>query len=153
MKMKVIVLLTALLLIGGHAFAANGDLTVNGVLSAGTVSVGAGGVKFSDGSVQATGYKGPSTQSVVTSSRVWNTVYRNDKVPALPMMVVISGQGGGSSNTTAYSDSSTSPTTVVAQYGAVWGYGPNMSMSFWVLPGNYYKVVSSCSLGTWVEYR
>jgi len=151
MKMKVIVLLTALLLIGGHAFAANGDLTVNGILSAGTVSVGAGGVKFSDGSVQATGYKGPSTQSVVTSSRSWNTVYRNNT--GLPMMVVISGQGGGSSTTAAYSDSSTSPTTVVALYGATWGYGPSMSMSFWVLPGNYYKVVSSCSLWTWVEYR
>ncbi len=53
MNIKAILLLTVFLLIGsGGAYAANGNMTVSGTVSAQTVSVGAGGVTFPDGSIQ-----------------------------------------------------------------------------------------------------
>ncbi len=53
MKIKVTVIFAVILLAwSGGAYAANGNMTVSGTVSAQTVSVGTGGVKFSDGSVQ-----------------------------------------------------------------------------------------------------
>jgi hypothetical protein len=55
----------------------------------------------------------------------------------------------------AYTDSSTSPTTVVASITNQSSTYSNMCLSFWVLPGNYYKVALGVAGGTlqyWTQW-
>jgi hypothetical protein len=55
----------------------------------------------------------------------------------------------------AYTDSSSSPTTVVASITNQSSTYSNMCLSFWVLPGNYYKVALGVAGGTlqyWTQW-
>ena len=85
----------------------------------------------------------PSTQNVVTGSRVNGTTYQN--ITGKPLFVSISAV----TTITAISDSSSSPTTIVAQCGG--GSTINPFISFIVLPGNYY-IVNGPGVNYWVEW-
>lgn len=92
-------------------------------------------------------FAGEMTQSDVTAVRSFNVVYRNTTTQ--PMYVVV---------TTvcyvcwinAYTDASSSPTALVA---GVSYNNTAFTLPFIVLPGNYYKVATTCaSLERWVEW-
>ncbi len=97
-------------------------------------------------------YSGISTQNVVTGSRAFTTVYQNTS--GKPMMVAVTvSYSSNFANISAYTDSSASPSTVVAQVGPS-GSSP-VGLAFWVLPGNYYKVTASGSglaVTVWTEW-
>lgn len=98
-------------------------------------------------------YAGPTHQNNVTGSRVLNTVYQN--TTGLPMWVYVTGNGGSGAaiSLEGLTDSSNPPTTDVGYvYGAV--NNSNAQISFLVLPGNYYKVLTglSSTLTVWIEY-
>jgi len=106
-------------------------------------------LQFSDGSVQTKAAQpGPSNQNVVTGSRAFNTIFQNSL--SRPLFVSVS-VGGANNNVIAYTDSSASPTTVVAQAGYV--YSISLQLFFIVLPGNYYKVTFSGTLYYWIEWN
>jgi prepilin-type processing-associated H-X9-DG protein len=150
-----------------------GDLSVgrDATPTAGVIYFGNGGnYLYFDGSafnftapVNATGYinSGVKTQSVVTASRALGTVYQNTTGKA--MFVVVTASGTPSSGTpagfAARTDSSSSPGTTVANTTLTASSGGAQTMvgtiSFWVLPNNYYQVVQAsggASLQTWVEW-
>jgi len=109
--------------------SAGAQYTINGV------PIGGGGV---------------TTQNVVTGSRANNTVYQN--TTGKPMFVTVAENYTGANNFSANSDSSSNPTTIVA-WSATAVNGANAGISFWVLPNNYYKVVTSGhTLIGWTEW-
>ena len=121
---------------GGSQLTIGGDCNVTGVYRVNGVPISA-----------------ITTQNVVTASRTMNTVYQNTS--GKPMCVVITAQNGGTTGVTLiYSDSSSAPTTVIAEIGN----GPSQAaftVTFWVLSGNYYKATapgSPMGLLYWVEY-
>jgi hypothetical protein len=112
---------------------------------------------------------GVSTQNAVTASRALGTTYQN--TTGKPMLVCISvqvsgGIAGGSGGAYAQTDSANPPTTTIGQsmVPSTSGGTPNgtttASLSFWVLPNNYYRAVSatsgpggvSPSLSIWTEW-
>ncbi len=100
------------------------------------------------------------SQNVVTGSRALGTVYQN--TTGKTMMVTISAEVTGSTGTQgmiAYTDSTPSPSTIVAE-GATTAnssYGKFITITFMVLPNNYYSVnsggVATISLAYWVEWH
>jgi hypothetical protein len=100
---------------------------------------------------------GITTQSVVTGSRTFNTAYQN--TTGKPMSVVVSMVATTSTTCygSAYSDSASTPTTLVAAGGnnsATPATAWTLNLCFWVLPGNYYRIVTSGSpgLACWTEW-
>jgi hypothetical protein len=95
-----------------------------------------------------------STQSVVTSSRVFGTIYQNTSSKL--MIITVATQDSEIGHTaTAYSDTNSSPSTIVAEnysgYDA--GHTNAASMTFCVLPGNYYKVtLTNGTIVVWTEW-
>lgn len=101
----------------------------------------------------------PTTQSVVTGSRAIGTTYQNTGSTPRFVSVTIRCTAAGGSNfgqASAITDSSSTPTTVVATtFNGNATASQDQTMSFWVLPGNYYRVsqvTTLVSLGTWVEW-
>jgi len=147
---KLLVLLAAFLFFGANAYAAPGDLVVNGTATInGNLGVGVG-VTFSDGSQQTRANQPIQTQNVVTSSRVLNTVYRN--TTGRPLFVAITCVHSVTGSLLAYTDSSNPPTTTIATQSGSAGFGSYVF--FIVLPGNYYKARtdSAGSLVSWTEW-
>ena len=98
-----------------------------------------------------TGSGGPTTQSVVTGSRAYATVYHN--TGSTPLYVTVTASRSFAGGTiTAYVDSSSTPTTGVAAQSANAGWAA--ALFFIVLPGYYYKVTddTSSTIGYWVEW-
>lgn len=93
------------------------------------------------------GHANLTTQSVVTGSRAINTVYQNTS--GKPMLVTISGDASVNSYFDILTDANNPPTTVVARQG--FNISEWRSISFLVLPGNYYKL--SVLAGTPTPYR
>jgi len=97
------------------------------------------------------GSGGVSTQNVVTGSRTFGAVYHN--TTGKPMFVNISVYGGTNPSIVFYSDSSSSPSTLIAQ--VAWATNDvSPSVGFWVLAGNYYEAVlgsGSPTIAAWVE--
>jgi hypothetical protein len=125
----------------------NGDFGVSrdGSPTTGVIFFGnAGKYIFFDGATwnfvpALTGVGGISTQ--VSLGGAVNSVYQNTY--GKPLFVSYSVTGGSGSYFYAYADSSSSPTTKVAE-----GYcasGSYMTLSFWVLPNYYWKV--TCTSG------
>jgi hypothetical protein len=107
--------------------------------------------------IPTTFYEGPSTQANVTASRALATVYQNTGKTPLWVNAVVFG-GGTGIVTMAASDSSATPTTEVAQTQDIFATSNTVyrTLSFIVLPGNYYKVTVSGSgssgVGKWIEW-
>lgn len=100
---------------------------------------------FGDGS-HLTGVTTPPTnQADVSASKAANTTYRNTTGKVL--YVNVTSNATGSLN--CKSDSSSSPTTVVAFASVSTGAPDSIPFSFMVLPGNYYRV--EFSFTNWVE--
>ena len=95
-----------------------------------------------------------STQSVVTGSRALNTNYQNTSGKTMFVTVSIGNGGVGVGTSTALTDSSTPPTTVVADMNQNPGsQGGTSAFSFMVLNNNYYRVTSDSSpLVRWTEW-
>jgi hypothetical protein len=126
--------------------AGTNNLTVVGsVTAASFIGNGAGLTGLPSGG-------GVTVQQVVTGSRGFNTVYQNTTGKALYVRATTSVSASGA--VVAYTDSSTSPTTVVGQMSnssqtaAVTGIG----IDFWVLPGNYYKITGCTAINYWTEW-
>ena len=102
--------------------------------------------------------RAPTTQSAPT--RALNVVYQN--TGATPMMVTVSivliRAGGVQATAQVRSDSATPPTTVIATTTTATAWTAdglqNYPMSFWVIPGNYYTVVTTgtATLASWIEW-
>jgi hypothetical protein len=117
-----------------YALEVAGDVNCSGTFRVGGVPISAGG--------------GITTQNVVTGSRAATTVYRN--TTGKPMMVNV-GIPLTAGTIIGYSDSSTSPTTVVSNAGLNSGGTQTLGLTFWVLPNNYYKVVGG-TISYWIEW-
>ena len=100
------------------------------------------------------GGSGITTQTVATASRAFNTVYQN--TTGKPMFVWISATCPNNWGFMAYTDSTTNPSTVVGSSTNLAGTGATMTLgiSFWVLPGNYYKATNGTgvTLDRWTEW-
>jgi hypothetical protein len=143
----------------------NSGLVVNGGLTVpnGGMSVQSGNLSVT-GNVNVTGqYQvngvplatgGVTVQNVVTGSRSIGTNYQN--TTGKPMFVAASIQ----CNTVgallaAYTDATTSPTTGVTCLHIV-NTGQALCLTFWVLPGNYYRLALSAGSPTivlWTEWN
>lgn len=96
---------------------------------------------------------GISSQTDVTASRALDgTVYHNTTTKPIMCMVNATCSGGGA--VLFKSDATASPSLSIGQI-----YNLNASaiqglISFWVLPGYYYKgtITSTATLVTWIEY-
>ncbi|NJD76277.1 MAG: hypothetical protein FIB08_04170 [Candidatus Methanoperedens sp.] len=94
---------------------------------------------------------GVSTQTNVTASRVSDgTVYQNTS--GKPIMVTFSCYyASGIVTITAFTDAANPPTTQVGTDTAQTNMGG--SVSFWVLPGNYYKInATPLTTKWWIEW-
>jgi hypothetical protein len=93
----------------------------------------------------------PTTQNVVTGSRAKSTIYQN--TTGVPMYVAITTSASAAQTASVYCDSSSTPTTVVAQVGGA--SGEITVATFIVLPGYYYEVGAggSISIIAWVEWH
>jgi len=111
------------------------------------------GMTSSTGSTGATGGT-TLTQSVVTGSRSLGSIYNNTSGFAMIVTVSVT-RTSGSSGFSAVCDSSSSPSTTVAQAGANMSDGTmSMSMTFCVPPSYYYKVINiyNSTLAYWTEW-
>lgn len=128
---------------------------INGLLSDDGTDVIIGGVagtnalKFPDGTRQLTAAVAswPTTQRVVTGSRVPNAVYQNTTGKALYVTITTSFTG---SNGFAYTDANPAPSTVVAASSNSNAAPDTQALTFIVLPGNYYKFDNSFAI--WTEW-
>ena len=95
-----------------------------------------------------------TTQSVVTGSRAFGTVYQNTS--GRPMFVSVTALATASGgNIQCYADASATPTTLVGGVSlSTSGTNYFAPPAFIVLPGNYYKVTNSgtASVGIWTEW-
>jgi hypothetical protein len=114
-------------------FSSNGDLNITGAYKVNGTPIG-GGI---------------ATQRVVTGSRVSGTPYQNDTGKAMFVTVCASVTAG--QTPTAYTDAANPPTTAVASTFASAGT-LGAALSFFVLPGNWYKVTTSGSFASWIEW-
>lgn len=138
----------ALLVFAGNLYAANGDLSVNG-----TFNVGAGGVKFPDGSTQTTAVS-PTIQNKVTTSRSFGTVFQNMTGKPIFCSVIVS-LAVLNYDVSAYTDTAADPITLVSKVHLWYANASPTTLNFWVLPGNYYKVErenANISLVQWIEW-
>jgi len=84
-------------------------------------------------------------------ARALNTIYQNTTGKSIFVNAVVSVPVGGSIS--ALSDSATNPGTIVAAgYNASTTTAATVTLPFWVLPGNYYKVSGGTSIFTWIEW-
>jgi hypothetical protein len=116
-----------------------GDCNITGTYRVNGTAISAGGV---------------TTQNAYgTSGRALNTVYQN--TTGKPLFAVVNTATQNGSSTIVYSDTQTTPTTVITNVGVAASGGPiavgNIPISFWVLPGYYYRVVGG-TLNSWTEY-
>jgi len=109
-------------------FDANGN-----TIDAGA-ACGSGGGALSVQSGNLGNYTGGS------GARLFGTTYHNTL--SVPMFVEVSGNinGNGFAQLEAVTDSSSSPSTVVGVPSMMSQNGSWLAFSFWVLPGNYYKI-------------
>ena len=117
---------------------------------AGDVNISAGSSYRINGSPISGG--GISTQNIVTGSRSLGSNFQN--TTGKPMMATVTANANAGNGIAAYTDASSSPTTVVAQQtNPSTTSAITICLSFWVLPGNWYKVtIGAGSLNTWVEW-
>lgn len=101
----------------------------------------------------------PSAQAVVTGSRALGTAYHNTGKTAMYVLVTLSCTSSGGANfgqANALTDSAATPTTVVAStFNGSTTATVYEHLGFWVLPGNYYKVVvtnTTVTLVAWTEW-
>jgi hypothetical protein len=93
---------------------------------------------------------GVTTQNIVTGSRAIGTVYRN--TTGKPMFVNMICSCANSTGAGAYTDAAASPTTFVGGVVNASATPVNLTVSFWVLPMNYYKITGSGTNNGWVEW-
>jgi hypothetical protein len=120
----------------GNGLTVTGNCNITGQYQVNGVPIGSGG--------------GVTTQNVVTGSRAVNTVYQN--TTGKPMFVDVTSPLGQNGTMSAYTDSTSNPTTRVAAVANGSTVQTNLTVSFWVLPGNYYNVNSTGSNGGWTEW-
>lgn len=108
-------------------------------------------IKFPDDTTQDTAAAPITVQQSVAGSRAIGIVYQNTS--GKPMFVTISVAQGPGQVLEAYTDAATPPTTLVGNIGNNSNPSQYGSMSFVVLPGNYYKVSGSASsITAWMEW-
>ncbi len=100
---------------------------------------------------------GPTSQTDVTGSRVLATVYQNTLTVPKFVNVTITDAAAESFRMNAISDANPAPALVVAAIQTSASVVTQFeTLSFIVLPGNYYKVVraigASAVIDKWIEY-
>lgn len=110
------------------------------------------GVYRVNGTPISTGGGGVTTQTTYLSPtrKVDGTAYQN--TTGKPMLVAVSVQITNGT-IAAFTDSTSNPTTQVNNATNASTSTGNVNVTFWVLPGNYYKIAGSGgSLGVWTEW-
>ena len=98
---------------------------------------------------------GITAQSIVTGSRALGGIYQVNPAGKPTFVCVTLNIPSSGAGATAYSDSGSNPSNVVAQMSLSSGANSGvLTLSFWVLPGNYMKVlqIGSASIFQWVEW-
>jgi hypothetical protein len=93
---------------------------------------------------------GATFQFDQTSSRTFGTVYHN--TTGRPMFINVTVTCGSGTGANAYTDAATSPTQFVGAVANTNTTPENLTLSFFVLPGNYYKVTGSGTQNGWIEW-
>lgn len=106
-------------------------------------------LQFPGGTIQSVAAQPISVQNDVTLSRSLGIVYPSIAFTK-PTMVTVGMDFAPGQGIVAFSDSSVNPTTKVAL--AANGASGQASVSFWVLPGNKYKVTGSGTIISWIEW-
>ena len=162
---------------------ANADLVVEGNVGIGTTGPDpaaklevAGQVKITGGTLGAgkvltdvtgsglaswqTASGGVTTQNDVTGSRALNAAYQNTSGRAMFVNVELADNRGVGSvcaqDIRAYVDSSSNPTTTVYGVTVFCGNGSQGTATFIVLPGYWYKVISTAVIPVvvrWIEWN
>jgi len=124
----------------GYPLDITGDCNISGTYRVNGVPLSGGG-------------GGITTQNVVSASRALGTIYQNTS--GKPMMVAVTAIAANGGSLIGVTDSASSPTTVVISAQNASATGMNIAVSFWVLPGNYYKVYTATGTATspiWTEW-
>jgi hypothetical protein len=125
-----------------------GIVLVGKSTSAGTYGLDVAGDVNCTGVYRVNGTPIANITTQTSPGRALNTVYQN--ATGKPMMVMVTVTIGTSSVFNIYTDAANPPTTPAG--------GANVtgasSVSFWVMPGNFYRVVltGTGNLNTWVEW-
>jgi hypothetical protein len=116
----------------------------------------------SNGSSQLVSVSSPTIltgQSVVTGSRNLTSIYQNTGAKPIYVLVTLACTAAGGANfgqAEARTDASATPTTTVGStFNGSATATVNQQMAFWVLPGNYYRVVvvtTTVTLSCWTEW-
>jgi hypothetical protein len=118
-------------------------LDVNGMIRSSS-----GGYRFPDGTTQASAAVGGiSSQAVL--GQTFGISYQNGS--SKPRFVQVSVNSTGAGSIVAKTDAGFPPGTTVVSV-PVGGAGVNSTISFWVLPGNYYQLSGPGSVGVWTEW-
>lgn len=97
----------------------------------------------------------PKTQTDVTASRTAGTVYRNLNGNPIFYNITVASTVAGANVVGVYSDALANPVLFIAGYQEDATIAGGIStISFWVLPGNYYKVVvlGGTATLTWIMW-
>lgn len=118
-----------------YALDVQGDCNITGTFRVAGTPISGGGI---------------TTQTNATASRAINTVYQNTS--GKPMFVTIYASCNAGTFLQANTDSTTNPSLTVALVNNTGASSGNLSVSFWVLPGNYYKGLGGTTLNGWLEW-
>jgi hypothetical protein len=89
-------------------------------------------------------------QNAASGTRAMGTVYQNNT--GHPIYVVVDGFGTGNMTSIAVSGTTPNPTTQVAAGINSNTSGAHITINFFVLPGNFYKVTSAVAISIWTEW-
>lgn len=97
------------------------------------------------------GYPGITTQNFYASGRLLNTAYQN--TTGRPMFVNVMAFVPGGGTLYCYTDANPNPGMLCTNTTNTGTASAILMISFWVLAGNYYRVLGGSSLNQWIEWN
>jgi hypothetical protein len=96
-------------------------------------------------------YPGITVQNFYPGTRLLGTTYQN--TTGKPMFVNIMAFVPGGATLSCYSDANPAPAMLVCNTTNTGTASAILMISFWVLAGNYYKILGGTSVNQWIEWN